>query len=359
MKKIFFVLPVIFLIAAACNLHLPQMQKAKQTKSGSIQTVPAENYNQVTMDAEHFSISPDNQWFAYLSFHTKDHTPEELVLHRVFDNKEFVFTPNDIIATAKNNGAVNNDRLTTDFLQDGDIMQTWSADSKKLYWLTIYNASVGFMSGDKDVSITIKNDTPTVTFDDLQTGQRITTIDDSLQNLNQLTCADCQNKSDFNKRYSQIEKLLPNEFQGLAFNSTNKYTIAISTDLKAYFAIPQDNGFNLMELDSVTGKQKKVGYFYIHGLLGSVGRKTSLSSISISPDDKKIAVSATNNTGDMSGGTDEAWVVDLSGQQSKVYDLGQGQFGDKFFTSDSAGVYFSCAGQTGSGNETGLCMLLF
>jgi hypothetical protein len=152
----------------------------------------------------------------------------------------------------------------------------------------------------------------------------------------------------FTENYQKVQNQLPICVQNEVY-VTNKHLFpkdgthihfAFSTDNKMYYGVPVLLGFDLMELDADTHKASKIAHFYVGDYIVPNLR---ISTISVSPDNKKIAIDITSDSITLFGDSYHDMVVlNLGGQKIKVYDLGNKASYGGWWSPASDMFYTSC-----------------
>ena len=314
-----------------------------------------------------FSISPDNKWIVYGG-------NLGLVFYRLTDNKKFVIRSKDIVDATKKIPTVDMEYLSNTVTPEGHfnffgLTSNWTSDSKKFY--AELDSGIYFKTGPYGISyqfpviIVNNNSVPSITFEEIDSG----THEDwpnRVQEMKNLTCSDCNTRAAFISRYQKVQSRLPVDFQNMlqydwrkqpivSYRSNEK--LVVSSEGKAYYVKSKDNGVDLVELNANTGLERVIAHFYLSDQLN---RKTRLTDLTLSPDDKKIAVGLSNID---FGGFNEAYVVDVGQNKPTIYSLGKNIYYDKYWNSTSDKLYFGCpsdvAGVKDKSEKNHLCVLSF
>jgi hypothetical protein len=148
--------------------------------------------------------------------------------------------------------------------------------------------------------------------------------------------------------YQHAQKQLPVSVQNQVYVANNHVFakdgthihFAFSTDNTMYYGQPDVTGFNLMELNTETNKTRKIAHFYVGDY---VVPHLRISTISVSPDNKKIALSITSDPITLFGASyNDMVVLDFQGQKTKVYDLGNKAYYGGWWSPRSDMFYLSC-----------------
>ncbi|MDP2933663.1 MAG: hypothetical protein Q8N81_06060 [bacterium] len=333
----------------------------------NIQTLPStEDFTVSVIQTESFSVSPDNKWVVYADLYSGN--PVGLIFYRLADNKKFAIRGTDIVEAAKQIPTVNTEYLNNTVTAKGDfqffnLISNWTPDSKKFY--ADLGSGIYFKTGSSSTSYQFpvvvmgNNSTPIVTFEEIDSG----THEDwpnRVQQMKNLTCADCSVRAAFTDRYQKIQAKLPSDLRNILqydwrkqpiISYRNNRKLAISSAGKAYYAKSKDNGVDLVELDVVANSEKVIDHFYLDDPLN---RKTYLTDLMLSPDDEKIAIGLCNIN---FGGYCQAYVVEnLNKNHPITHLLGKNVYYDKFWDSTSYKLYFGCPGDTPGGGSEALCV---
>lgn len=150
------------------------------------------------------------------------------------------------------------------------------------------------------------------------------------------------------ERYQVVRQKLPISVRDDVFTENNHLFpkdgthlhLAFSADNKVYFGTPAPIGFDLMALDATSGKTGKVAHFYVGDYNVPHLR---INTISVSPDSKKIAISMTSDPITLFGDSyHDLVILDISGQETKEYDLGNKACYGGWWSSSSDMFYTSC-----------------
>ena len=153
--------------------------------------------------------------------------------------------------------------------------------------------------------------------------------------------------SDWGKIQNEIPASVQNGFHGFFAENNHLFSrdgtnlpIAFSSDDKVYYEAPAIVGFSLMQLDADTGRTRQIAYFYVGDYLVPNLR---IDSISIAPDNQKIAVDLTSDSITLFGDSfHDLVVLDMGANGTKVYDLGNAVAYGGWWNTSSSLFYFGC-----------------
>jgi hypothetical protein len=152
----------------------------------------------------------------------------------------------------------------------------------------------------------------------------------------------------FCEKYQRVETLLPVSVRNGVF-VTNKHLFtkdgthihfAFSNDDKMYYGIPAMPGFELIQLDTITKKTKIIAHLYVGDYTVPNLR---INTISISPDNKKIALDITSDVITYFGDSyHDLLVLNLGTSKTEVIDLGNKASYGGWWSPASDMFYTSC-----------------
>jgi hypothetical protein len=152
----------------------------------------------------------------------------------------------------------------------------------------------------------------------------------------------------FYEKYQSVEDQLPVSVREGVYIA-NKHLFpkdgthmhfAFSNDNKMYYGGPATLGFDLMQLDATTKEKRKIAHLYVGDYLVSNLR---INTISISPDNKKIAIDVTSDAITLFGDSYHDMVVlKLGASRTRVFDLGNKASYGGWWSPASDMFYTSC-----------------
>jgi len=150
------------------------------------------------------------------------------------------------------------------------------------------------------------------------------------------------------ERYQSVEDQLPDSLRDGVYIA-NKHLFpkdgthihfAFSSDNKMYYGVPATVGFDLMELDATTKAKRKIAHLYVGDYAVPHLR---ISTISISPDNRKIALDMTSDPITLFGDSYHDMVVlKLGISRTTVFDLGNKASYGGWWSPGSDMFYTSC-----------------
>ena len=152
----------------------------------------------------------------------------------------------------------------------------------------------------------------------------------------------------FCEKFQRVENLLPASVRNGVF-VTNKHIFtkdgthihfAFSNDDKMYYGIPAMPGFELIQLDTITKKTKIIAHLYVGDYTVPNLR---INTISISPDNQKIALDITSDVITNFGDSyHDLVVLNLGASKTEVIDLGNKASYGGWWSPASDMFYTSC-----------------
>jgi len=150
------------------------------------------------------------------------------------------------------------------------------------------------------------------------------------------------------ERYQSVEDQLPDSVRdGVYIANRHLFPrdgthihFAFSNDNKMYYGVPATPGFDLMELDATTQAKRKIAHLHVgdHKV-----PHLRISTISISPDNRKIALDLTSDPITLFGDSyHDMLVLKLGASRTTVFDLGNKAAYGGWWSSASDMFYTSC-----------------